>query len=426
MTRSLDTTTTPAAARRAHDGDRVSRVAGDAVATHGERLPGELQRARRRRPALAARRRSVRGRHRPRLVHRPAHRHRHDAGAGLPSAAVVGVSALDALALRGVGPATGGGRVLARLDGRAARRGVRRAAIERGAPRSGAPDASRRATSRLLVAADRAARAVHPATAPAAHRRGDPAPLGDRDRPRRRCRRPGTAAGGDHRPAGARRAGRRAPARRTPSQPLYVRRPDAEIAREAARAGRERRRLLRWSRSTTAARPRRRPRGRGSVVHQPVDARHVRVGAAEPGRLPHLRGPHRRSCRWPASARSGWWSTRSTSTTWPFGPRSRRGLGTALLRRVLDEARRLGARARDARSAAHRTTAARRLYERAGIRCRRRRGRDYYTNPIEDALILWRDDLTVGYEQRLESPSTLCYVAPGGTRSLVASRRRRP
>jgi [ribosomal protein S18]-alanine N-acetyltransferase len=66
-------------------------------------------------------------------------------------------------------------------------------------------------------------------------------------------------------------------------------------------------------------------------------------------------------------------------------------LGTALLRRVLAEGRRLGA---------HRATlevrasndAALHLYERLGFHVAGRR-RNYYTNPVEDALILWREDL---------------------------------
>ena len=66
------------------------------------------------------------------------------------------------------------------------------------------------------------------------------------------------------------------------------------------------------------------------------------------------------------------------------------GMGTALLRHVLAEGRRLGA---------HRATlevrasnaGARRLYERLGFYVAGTR-RNYYTNPVEDALILWRED----------------------------------
>lgn len=65
------------------------------------------------------------------------------------------------------------------------------------------------------------------------------------------------------------------------------------------------------------------------------------------------------------------------------------GLGTALLHHVFGEAGRLGAR-RATLEVRSSNTQARRLYERlgfveAGVR------RRYYTNPVEDAVILWRD-----------------------------------
>jgi ribosomal-protein-alanine N-acetyltransferase len=72
-------------------------------------------------------------------------------------------------------------------------------------------------------------------------------------------------------------------------------------------------------------------------------------------------------------------------------PRFRgQGIGTALLHQVLSEARALGARRATLEVRAS-NVPARRLYERlefyvAGIR------RNYYTNPVEDALILWRDE----------------------------------
>lgn len=72
-------------------------------------------------------------------------------------------------------------------------------------------------------------------------------------------------------------------------------------------------------------------------------------------------------------------------------PRFRaQGIGTALLRHVLGEARRLGARRAtlEVRSSNDR---ARRLYERLGFYVAGVR-RNYYTDPVEDALILWRDD----------------------------------
>lgn len=66
------------------------------------------------------------------------------------------------------------------------------------------------------------------------------------------------------------------------------------------------------------------------------------------------------------------------------------GLGTALMQHVLAEARRLGARRATLEVRAS-NTAARRLYERLGFYVAATR-RHYYTNPVEDALILWRDD----------------------------------
>ena len=69
------------------------------------------------------------------------------------------------------------------------------------------------------------------------------------------------------------------------------------------------------------------------------------------------------------------------------------GIGTALLRHVLAEARQLGARRAtlEVRASNER---ARRLYERLGFYVAGVR-RHYYTNPVEDALILWRDDREV-------------------------------
>ena len=70
-----------------------------------------------------------------------------------------------------------------------------------------------------------------------------------------------------------------------------------------------------------------------------------------------------------------------------------RGVGAALLAFVLNEGARLGA-LRATLEVRRSNTPALMLYERygftvAGIR------RDYYTNPQEDALILWKDQLVV-------------------------------
>ncbi len=74
-------------------------------------------------------------------------------------------------------------------------------------------------------------------------------------------------------------------------------------------------------------------------------------------------------------------------------PRFRgQGIGTALLRHVLAEAGTLGARRATLEVRAS-NEGARRLYERLGFYVAGTR-RNYYTNPVEDALILWRDEET--------------------------------
>lgn len=65
------------------------------------------------------------------------------------------------------------------------------------------------------------------------------------------------------------------------------------------------------------------------------------------------------------------------------------GIGTTLMNRVFDEAKRLGARRATLEVRAS-NEGARRLYERLGFYVAGSR-RHYYTNPVEDALILWRD-----------------------------------
>jgi ribosomal-protein-alanine N-acetyltransferase len=67
------------------------------------------------------------------------------------------------------------------------------------------------------------------------------------------------------------------------------------------------------------------------------------------------------------------------------------GIGTTLLHHILAEARRLGARRATLEVRAS-NEAARRLYERLGFHIAATR-RNYYTNPVEDALILWHDTL---------------------------------
>jgi [ribosomal protein S18]-alanine N-acetyltransferase len=66
------------------------------------------------------------------------------------------------------------------------------------------------------------------------------------------------------------------------------------------------------------------------------------------------------------------------------------GIGTHLIQRVFEEAHRLGAK-RATLEVRTSNEAARRLYERLGFYVAGTR-RHYYTNPVEDALILWRDE----------------------------------
>jgi len=66
------------------------------------------------------------------------------------------------------------------------------------------------------------------------------------------------------------------------------------------------------------------------------------------------------------------------------------GIGTALLRHALTEAKGLGARRATLEVRAS-NDAARRLYGRLGFYVAGTR-RNYYTSPVEDALILWRDE----------------------------------
>jgi ribosomal-protein-alanine N-acetyltransferase len=66
------------------------------------------------------------------------------------------------------------------------------------------------------------------------------------------------------------------------------------------------------------------------------------------------------------------------------------GIGTTLMQHVLIEARRLGARRATLEVRAS-NRGALRLYERLGFYVAATR-KHYYANPVEDALILWRDE----------------------------------
>lgn len=73
-------------------------------------------------------------------------------------------------------------------------------------------------------------------------------------------------------------------------------------------------------------------------------------------------------------------------------PRYRgRGMGSAILRHVFAEAQRLGA-TRATLEVRASNDAARRLYERLGFHVAGRRP-NYYSSPVEDALILWCENL---------------------------------
>jgi ribosomal-protein-alanine N-acetyltransferase len=67
------------------------------------------------------------------------------------------------------------------------------------------------------------------------------------------------------------------------------------------------------------------------------------------------------------------------------------GIGTALMRHVFAEGTRLGARRATLEVRAS-NGGALRLYERLGFSVAGRR-RNYYSSPVEDALILWREDI---------------------------------
>jgi ribosomal-protein-alanine N-acetyltransferase len=67
------------------------------------------------------------------------------------------------------------------------------------------------------------------------------------------------------------------------------------------------------------------------------------------------------------------------------------GVGTALMREVLRQGAQLGAR-RATLEVRRSNEEARRLYERLGFTIAGVR-RGYYSNPVEDALVLWREDL---------------------------------
>ena len=73
------------------------------------------------------------------------------------------------------------------------------------------------------------------------------------------------------------------------------------------------------------------------------------------------------------------------------GPYRRRGIGSALLTHVLNEGVRLGAHSATL-EVRRSNEVARQMYEQLGFVASGVR-RAYYTNPIEDALVMWRANL---------------------------------
>ena len=223
------------------DGRIVREREGDASRTHGERLPGEL--AALGAPFAVGRR--VCRRRRARVVHRPAHRHRDDAGAG------AGERAADRRRLRARGARAAGEpgarrrRARRLLDRRAARRGVlgalprgRGAAVHARAARRARSAGGRRpaAHARGVVAAIRVQSAIFAGDGAVRYESVlRPRRRSERVWPRR-CRLPARSAA--WRPC-ARRAGW--PCRRNPSPRSTSGGPTPSCTGTASRAAGERR-----------------------------------------------------------------------------------------------------------------------------------------------------------------------------------------
>ena len=179
-------------------------------------------------------------------------------------------------------------------------------------------------------------------------------------------------------------------------RPIYLRRPDAELARaRAQRAAPLRRRPMVIALGLAGRR--RSQRGRSAAaagVHQRVGRRGDSLGARE-----HRRRAAVRRCATPADALVALLrlldDLRRAAHQQPGGRRSR-GAGAGVARALLGSraARRRRAPAPAARRSkcAQSNQAARALYEGLGFRVEGVR-RDYYQEPREDALILWNRDL---------------------------------
>ena len=145
-------------------------------------------------------------------------------------------------------------------------------------------------------------------------------------------------------------------------------------------------------RSLDARRHRRGARDRGGVVHQPVDARDVSRGAREPRRVVLFPGAGRD--RRSAVGFCSFWRVLdelhiNNLAVLPELRRHGRRLGAAGTF-VLEEGVELGAQPRDARSPALERRGAAACTSASASRlpaC----GAAYYTKPVEDALVLWRE-----------------------------------
>ena len=402
----LDTTTRAGSvgARRRRVAIVDERDAAMPSRTHAERLPGELVGARRR-ARVVRRTRSISSRsRRARVVHRAADRHRDDSGAGVRHRAAASWRsrrsrrwrrAAGARAASGASSARGWMRIAATCSARSTASTDARAVRRRSGSsksmrrRVGDPAATLARWRRRDAAARRAVRrrrrgavrgydraAAHPAATLSPSRRCWPAPsAGWRSRARSAARRSIPAA----------------------VQPLYVRRPDAEIDARAEHKDARGIDVDRWTGSieplTSADGHRRRPRGRGRVVHESVDARDVPRRAREPRAssfcyLARDAERQRRRLLLVLARR------RRAAHQQPGGrarvPARGRGDGAAE-RACCGEGARLGA-VRATLEVRRSNDAARQLYERFGFSVAGVR-RGYYTKPVEDALVLWRDGL---------------------------------
>ena len=200
---------------------------------------------------------------------------------------------------------------------------------------------------------------------------------------------------------------------RRPMQPLYVRRPDVgdRAGRDAA-LGSTASLSIGIEPLDVAGADRRRPRDRGGVVHQSRGRARCIWPSCRTRRVVLLIWRADDDGRSSASARSGGWSTSCTSTTWRCCRSSgATGIGTALLHARAARRRAARGAARHARGAASRTRPPGACTSGSASRSPAS-GAAYYTNPVEDAFVLWREDLdAVPVAADLETSSTLVLLS---------------